>query len=223
MPAGTIVGHSTAVSIAAIDVLSTLTTHMTDAAGTVTQADGQPYTVTFTNVYPSERATWPSVQVEVAFGRRVNGYGLQRLSTDADGNPIYGYTAKDSTITLYIHALSDAERRYLVDFLASGIEAACYIDPTTHTLYDGVIKIWLGERGITYKGLGAIRYPPPKNDDPHPEGQRFDAELPLLCDLFVSWVGGTQPLSHDIFASIYNTTQANPTALASSITLDLHA
>ena len=217
MPIATVPSHQAAIAIRAVNVLSTLLVNLTDEGGLATEAHGQPYHVTMTSLYTTERTVFPTVQVDVQLGKRVNGIGMQRLDTDSNGQPIYGYVAADSTILLHIHALSDAERHYLLDVLASGIEAGVYIDPVTNAVWDGAIKTWLAETGIVVKGLGPPTNPSVVSTDPQPEGQRFDAMLPILCDIFVSWTGGTQPLAPGITSTIYNT--LDNVALQTSITM----
>jgi len=170
----------------AVGILSTILVGLqTEAGAAWMDIQGHPYTVPMTGVYPDQLDQWPIVVVTTELGDMSAGFALGRLDTD-DGTgyttgltptyaPIYGWRATDSTITLAIQALSEAQRTYLVDVLTAGILWGFWTNPATSAPVDQVVRRWLAEAGIDLKVVKRPRYPDPKADDPRPEGQRFNA------------------------------------------------
>jgi hypothetical protein len=189
----------------AVGVLSTILVGLqTEAGKPWTDLKGNPYTVPMTGAYPDQIDQWPIIVVTTELGDMSAGMALGRIDTDdglgystglpATQAPIYGTCAVDSTITLAIQALSEAQRTYLVDVLQAGILWGFWTNPATGQKVDQVVRRWLSEAGILLKTLKKPRYPDPQATDPRPEGQRFNAELALLCDVWITDLGSALPV-----------------------------
>jgi hypothetical protein len=180
----------------AVGVLSTILVGLqTEAGKPWTDIKGQPYTVPMTGAYPDQIDQWPIIVVTTELGDLSAGYALGRLDTDDDtGDPIYGTRAENSTITLQIQALSEAQRTYLTDVMTAGILWGFWTNPATGKPVDQVVRRWLGEAGIILRSVRKPRFPDPRSDDPRPEGQRFNAEISLLTDVWVTDLGSALPV-----------------------------
>ena len=104
--------------------------------------------------------------------------------------PCCAIFAERSTIELRIRARSDPERLFLADTLISGIWAAWAYDPAGN-VREAIIQRQLAEAGIQLQEIGQPSYPEPTLADARPEGQIYQATVPLVCTLQMSWDTGT--------------------------------
>jgi len=167
-----------------ITVLTPLLTGITDESGAA-------YTIPIVSALRDSSQQLPEVQVRVRLGRMRGQMGLNQWGTDDQtGSPLSLVFAERSTIELRIRARSDPERLFLADTLISGIWAAWAYDPAGN-VREAIIQRQLAEAGIQLQEIGQPSYPEPTLADARPEGQIYQATVPLVCTLQMSWDTGT--------------------------------
>lgn len=147
----------------------------------------QPISVPMRSVYTDLESEFSEVVLEFHPGaiQFMGGMNLQ-LYDPINNVYTYGVHAPESTILLGVKARKDAERWFLVDALLSGIMASFSVDASGNP-YENEVLHNLGLCGIIVTGFGALDAPSPDLGDVRPEGQVYEATLPVQCDVWMQW------------------------------------
>lgn len=175
----TSVGMYEAALISAIDAFEGTVSNLTDE-------NNQPYSIPIRAEFSSSRAEFSEVVVGIRPGKITlglgGGYAYQNPVT---GGTVYQAVAQDSQLIMTVKARSPAERFLITDALVSAFLAS-YSVVNGYTI-EQEVRTSLLVGGILAGTIETVEYREPAYDEQRPEGQVYEADLSIGCNISLIW------------------------------------
>jgi hypothetical protein len=164
----------------AITILAPCLRHLQDE-------NGQAFSIPVRADFSTDDAEFSEVVISIEPGQVGFGPGLNMGKWDAgNGQIVKAARAMNCSIWMRIKAQNHALRKYIIDALSAAILADFILAPDG-SLAEGAILDSFIAVGIEPGSLSKPNLPPPNLSDDRPEGQVYEAEMALVCNIWLTW------------------------------------